>query len=228
MAPSKKPGWIDWRDSRSRALMIADFEGRVIPEGLCPNEAWVLLYKDTDEFIEEKVVYSQFEERYLDYAKKIGDQHRQSSKEHQMLLKHRRLHPRPTHNERGERIWDNHEAKKKLREDVKEKKHETMAPRQLKGTRPEYSEFSDKQFREHVYQEVRRQKFDAHLEWKREKAESDKAERREKKARKAKKAKEAAHAAQAACLVPESLAQPMKSDKDEVEDMSLSSDNMCL
>ena len=60
-------------------------------------------------------------------------------------------------------------AKRWLREDVKNKVHETMKPSEFRNTRAEYLPFKLHKFKEHVYQEIKRQKFIFYLQQKRKK-----------------------------------------------------------
>jgi hypothetical protein len=61
-----------------------------------------------------------------------------------------------------------------LREDVKNGRNILMTMAALKSSRPEYDEYSMQGFREHVYQEVKYQKFVNYLSDKREKDEQEK------------------------------------------------------
>jgi hypothetical protein len=72
---------------------------------------------------------------------------------------HRSLHPQQTHDHKGQPIFDVHPAKPLLQEDVRMKRHLEMSPMVLKTTRREYGDFDLQTFRQHIYQEVRRQKF---------------------------------------------------------------------
>jgi hypothetical protein len=49
--------------------------------------------------------------------------------------------------------WEKSEAKRLLRKDVQDKKHENIKPKQLRETRPEYMMFTGKVFGKHIYQE---------------------------------------------------------------------------
>jgi hypothetical protein len=49
--------------------------------------------------------------------------------------------------------WEKSEAKRFLRKDVQDKKHEHIKPKQLRETRPEYMMFTGKVFGKHIYQE---------------------------------------------------------------------------
>ena len=85
------------------------------------------------------------------------------------FIRDRELHPRSTRNNRGELVFDLSEAKELLREDVNNKLHEQMTPLQRKATRDHYKPFSNKVFKERIYQEVRYQKYLYYLNKKREK-----------------------------------------------------------
>jgi hypothetical protein len=63
-----------------------------------------------------------------------------------------------------------HPAKLLLRQDVKDEKHATMTPSELKSTRQEYKQFELVIFKRRIYQEVRRKKFFHYLELERLKA----------------------------------------------------------
>lgn len=65
---------------------------------------------------------------------------------------------RPEKTNRGEPFWDTHPAKLLLREDVIAGKHIEMKPQSLHKTRPEYTAFSLKTFRQHIHQEKRHQR----------------------------------------------------------------------
>ena len=107
--------------------------------------------------------------RLKDHRKQVRKANQQSHTELRALHHDRTLHPRASHNQRGELIFDLDEAKLLLREDVKNKVHLGMTPRELHNSRPEYLRFKGKIFRQRIYQEVRRQKFIHYLELQREK-----------------------------------------------------------
>ena len=89
--------------------------------------------------------------------------------EEQALVHDRNLHPRAMHNHRGEPVFDLvADAKRLLREDVKNGVHNSMTPSQMQRTRPEYHQFEAVIFKFRIYQEIRRQKFVHYLQLKRD------------------------------------------------------------
>jgi hypothetical protein len=78
------------------------------------------------------------------------------------------------YNAKGVLRYDLSATKLLLREDVKNGWHILMTTAALKSSRPEYDEYSMWGFREHVYQEVKYQKFGNYLSDKREKDKQEK------------------------------------------------------
>jgi hypothetical protein len=71
----------------------------------------------------------------------------------QALAHDRTLIPTKTMTVRGYPRWEGSDAKKLLRDDVKEKKHKNSKPAELRDTREEYKNFPLTVFRKHIYQE---------------------------------------------------------------------------
>lgn len=162
MPRSDKEGWIGWRYCNAKAIIIEDLVKGIIPlsdEECTAKEAWDGWFSHLAEFIEEKVVYSQFEPRFKDHRKQITSKKLRSMHEMDAFRHHRSLHPQQTRDHQGRPIFDVHPAKPLLQEDVHMKRHLEMSPMVLKATRREYGDFDLKTFRQHIYQEVRRQKF---------------------------------------------------------------------
>jgi hypothetical protein len=65
--------------------------------------------------------------------------------------------PRRPATERGHLFWDGHPAVNLLAKDVKEGRSKGKKPRQLREERSEYKDFPERVFREHKYQEERKQ-----------------------------------------------------------------------
>jgi hypothetical protein len=87
--------------------------------------------------------------------------------EEEIALAHdRRLHPRKTHNHRGQPVFDMSAVKPLLWQDVKDKTHLTMETAAFQQSRREYHGFHPKKFRERICQEVCYQKFIFYLEMK--------------------------------------------------------------
>jgi hypothetical protein len=77
MAPSTKPGWIEWRDCVPKHIIMEDLETGVLPdneEELSAAEAWSICYQHMAEFVTAGVVFDQFKERLRDHRKQIRDQ----------------------------------------------------------------------------------------------------------------------------------------------------------
>ena len=81
----------------------------------------------------------------------------------------RRNHPRPTHNARGEPIWDGSQAQALLKEDMADGLHVGKEPKQVWLSRPEFQEFLLDVFRDHIYQEQRLWKLENFLKAKADK-----------------------------------------------------------
>jgi hypothetical protein len=169
MPRSKKAGWIEWKGCKARWIILEDLEKGILSleeNEVSTMEAWGV-YSALPEF--EGVAFSQFKERLFDHRKQVKKRKNQSDREMQAFLHDRQLHPRQTHNHRGELVFELSVAKKLLEEDVRDKRHTTMVPSELQRTRQEYMSFKPNKFKHRIYQEVRRQKFIFYLELKRAK-----------------------------------------------------------
>jgi hypothetical protein len=62
----------------------------------------------------------------------------------------------------GAKIWAGSEAERLLKDDIDNNRHDGMKPSQLRDTRPEYQEWTSKEFRDHVEQEKRSRKTQAY------------------------------------------------------------------
>lgn len=170
MPKSTKPGWIDWVKSRSRDIILDDLIAGIIPhdpDECSPEFAWNTWYCFIPEIIEEKVTYEQFQKQFKAHQLQITKKKKQSNREEAAYRRHVDMYPRRTHNSRGEPVFDVHEAKDLLREDVRVGKHKQLTPIELRNSRPEYQDFKLKIFCQRIYQEVRRHKFVHTLELKR-------------------------------------------------------------
>lgn len=169
MPPKKNPLWIQWRTSPARAIIMEDLEpGGILHqrENISAADVWEF-YKSFPQF--EKVVWSQFEERFKDHRKQASKRLHQSTQEELDFARDRELHPRQSHNHRGEPVFDLSPAQALLREDVKNKVHTRMQPSELQASREEYKAFKPAKFRQRIYQEVRYQKYIYYLNDKRAK-----------------------------------------------------------
>lgn len=157
----RRPGFIDWAKSRSKQIIMDDLIDGTLPlDGRqCPaKQAWER-YKNMPEFVAERVLFDQFQARLADHRQQVNKKRKFSNKQHAAYLEHIEKYPRQTHNTRGELVFDVHPAKLLLREDIKNNLHELMTAKELQATRPEYTGFKAKKFRERIQQEIRYQKF---------------------------------------------------------------------
>lgn len=162
----RRAGWIDWAKSQSKKLVMHDLINQHLPvveSELPANLAWEV-YRHQPEFIEEKVLFDQFQARLIDHRalveKKMKDAAFQlKAYEHDLML-----YPEKKYHPNGRPVWQYHPAKQKLRDDVANAYHLIMTPMELKKTQPEYDDFTNKEFKERVYQEQRAQKFNYYVE----------------------------------------------------------------
>ena len=66
-------GWIDWRKSKAREIIIDDLETGLLPVDageLSAREAWEICYVHKAEFVD--VAFSQFEKRLKDHRDQVG------------------------------------------------------------------------------------------------------------------------------------------------------------
>jgi hypothetical protein len=164
------PGWIDWTKAEAREIMLFDLIEGVLPleeAELSAEEAWEQVYRHMPEFVGPPVVFSQFKERLKTHREQVKKKRVQSIKEQEAFTRHLVLHPSPSHNHRGEPIWNSHPAKKLLASDIKDRLHVGKTPSQFQKRRPEYLEFKPNLFKGRIYQEIRRQKYIFYLNLKR-------------------------------------------------------------
>lgn len=169
MPPSNREGWIDWRWSIARQIILDDLNNEILPldeSELSAFEAWDLHYSHLVEF--RDVVFSQFEARLADHRAQIKHKGNHITRQMQALNLDRSLHPERTHNRKGELVFYTSRAFPKLIQDVAGELHLTMTWPQLWHSRPEYYEdWKYEVFQGRVRQEIARQKFVYHCEVKR-------------------------------------------------------------
>lgn len=167
-----KDGWVDWINHPAREILMEDIE---------PN-GWLYTvdYDDAEDdsiardiydiyrsrHNEFKVVpFDQFEARYKDATKAAARRRARSAQEEEWLAHDRLLHPRQSHNHRGEPVFDmDIEAKEQLREDIKNKAHLDLTLMELWELRDVYSKYKLDIFRQRIYQEICRIKYLNYLE----------------------------------------------------------------
>ena len=174
MPISTREGWIDWRKSAAKQIIMDDLQCGVLPADaaeLSALEAWDICYKHMVGFV--SVDYDQYRDRLRDHRLQARKDIVRARSESDSLAHDRLLFPRQAVNNRGEPVFDTSDAKLLLRADVKEGKHNTMTPAELQSERVEYHHFNPRKFKHRIYQEVRRVKFINWLEQKRGGAEEE-------------------------------------------------------
>lgn len=167
MPPSKKPDWIDWRNSKARKIILDD----LLPGGLLYQQDNLLpqvvfaFYKTLPEF--KDVVYDQFAVRFKGHRQQANRDQAIAKRDEIAMERDRRLITRQYRNQRGELVFDMHPAKSLLREDIKKGLHKNTTPFAFQQTRDEYQLFKTNIFRKRIYQEERRNKWLNYLEKKR-------------------------------------------------------------
>lgn len=155
-------GWIDWRKCKTREMILEDLAAGLVPLDTSPEEAWNTWYSQMVEVQAEKVVFSQFKERFIGHVKQVSKKKTSSIAEQNMHLRHRDLHPIQTHDAQGQLIFEQHESHKLLEEDVKNRVHKRMSIATLRMSRPQYQEFTLKEIRKRIPQMERRVRY---LNW---------------------------------------------------------------
>ena len=172
LRPAKKKttknAWIDWRNHAAREIFLEDLEPGGWLYGLDEDAKVVYdTYKSRQKEFSD-VPFDQFEVRYQDALKQAAKRRARAAEEEQFLKHDRLLHPRQTHNHRGEPVFDmDIEAKEQLRYDIKIKLHKRMSPMEIWELREVYTKYKLDKFRPRIYQEIRRIKFLNWLEKKR-------------------------------------------------------------
>ena len=163
----RRAGWIDWRNSAAREILIEDLQpgGWLYEEDLKVSVIYSIYFHNLEEF--EDVPFDQFEVRYKEAKKNATKRYARSAEEARYLEHDRQLYPRQSSNRRGEPVFDMDVAKGLLREEIN--LHPSMKPKALWQSRQEYMKFKLDIFRQRIYQEKRRKKYLNHLDKKRTK-----------------------------------------------------------
>ena len=75
MTSKQQAGWIDWRSSKSKALLLSDLIDRTIPidkKSMSAEIAWESRYKDATAFLDKRVQFKQFKARLKDHCKQVS------------------------------------------------------------------------------------------------------------------------------------------------------------
>jgi len=161
----KNGGLVDWKKHPAKEILLEDLEphgwlyGSEILDAVVVYEYYLARHKE----IFDEIPFKQFQDRYNEAIQKAAKRRARSAEEEKMLKHDRCLHPRQTHNDRGEPVFDmDEEAKKQLIEDVNNSLHKKMEPKELWQSREMYRKYKLNKFRQRIYQYERRAKF---LNW---------------------------------------------------------------
>lgn len=172
---TKKPGYIDWAKSKTKALIWEHLEKDILTldeNVISAQLAWTH-YRTVDVVIQEKVVFEQFAEALARHRKAIkkkrwhvGDQMAALEHDTQFMSFNNK-----THNRRGKKIFYGTDAHKQLKEDIKAEKHTTMGVEALFNSNSLYKddEWNLAEFKKFVKTEEQTNKFHYHMEVKRTK-----------------------------------------------------------
>ena len=182
MPRSTNPDFIDWAKLRSKKIVMDDLENDVLllDETLVPASVAWEHYKLLPEFIQEGVVYKQFEPALKRYCNAVKKRKRHFAEQLSALEHDTQFMYRDAHNRRGRKIFYGTQAHTLLKQDVKNGLHVSMGVEGLYYSRDEYCEEDDDWdvafFRRRVRQEDLTQKFHYYMDVQRAKKEKQKKE----------------------------------------------------
>lgn len=165
MAPSNKPGWIDWRKSPARQVLIKDLQpgGPLHMRDNLSAEDIFGWYKQFPAF--KDVVFDQFQGRLQDHRAAANKIDFLAQQQEQYMKHDREIITAKTHNNNGEKKFHLDPAKKMLQADIEGKKYLNYATIKLfQASRPEYEKFKYKIFYDRYRQEIKLQKYFNYLE----------------------------------------------------------------
>lgn len=156
MAPSKKPGQVDWRNLSCGDVILNDLKKDFLPlteEELLAEMAWEH-YKNLSEFVKPGVVFEQFKERLANHRKQVAKWIQRVTLDAAAVEQAKAKHPYPTHNHRGRRNFHLSFAEDILRQDVQAKCHEGMSLLEFQRTWTKYGLFTKDHFKDLVKQTI--------------------------------------------------------------------------
>jgi hypothetical protein len=165
-----KDAWVSWKTHPAREIFNEDIEHKGWLYGKEDEDARDVydIYRQKEKEAFREVPFDQFEEAFNRTMKKASKRRARSAQEEEWMKDDRMLHPRQSHNHRGEPVFDmDEEAKQQLREDIENRVHKGKNPYELHALRPVYQKYKLDKFRPRIYQEIRRVKFVNYLNHKR-------------------------------------------------------------
>jgi hypothetical protein len=153
---------VKWEKSRAKKLLYNDIIKGIVPLDPKDDDDGVLnlkgIYSMRPEYSEYS--YEKFSGRIASLRKTVRDFTKRADQDKKRFDVFKSLNPVSRISHKGYVQWQGSEAQELLRQDIQEKKHETMSKIDLWGSRAEYfTEFSLDVFRDKLYQEIRTAKY---------------------------------------------------------------------
>lgn len=142
-----------WRKSEAKKLLAQDIIDGLITSDDNPEE--VFFYRPEYAASTQRL----WKGRLTSLLAAITSAHARAIADEGALLHDRGMFAAPSHNYRGEPRWDGSAAQGWLKIDVAAGLHEQLKPKELQKKRRAYLQYPLDVFRDHIYQEVRFQKF---------------------------------------------------------------------
>jgi hypothetical protein len=167
----KLPAGDGWRNSKAKLCLRELIDAGEIDEDSDPEDAYFLCLR---EYPEEFEYYDYHDNDFPGKLKSLFNTWTEDTKkavfDEKAFAHDMKLFPPNQINSRGEPRWEGSEAEAFLREDFAAGKHKAnnIKPRDFQKTRPEYLEHDKDSFRDHIYQEDRRIRYNNYLNDKRE------------------------------------------------------------
>jgi len=156
--PRAKQHPVNWRNSRGSHLLLRDVRDGLIPEDM----DWEVAFLQRPEFDVGKThedAKRLFKDRLARARKLVNVNNTTSATELELLRQDRAARPPAAFNHRGEPRWEQSAAQTFLKQDVADKKHETMSRTAFYNSRPAYKLFQKRTISKHIDQEIRTVKF---------------------------------------------------------------------
>lgn len=144
---------VEWKKSRARELLQRlMYDDKSYVHNKTASEVYL-----THEWFQDYPL-GKFQVYFKDMKAAMEKHKRQVAMDNEAIERELARFPRNQMTNRGYPFWDTHEASRLLRRDVEAGTDQTMKPEQLRLTEDKYQEFPLSVFRNHLYQERRRQK----------------------------------------------------------------------
>lgn len=148
----KKEKWN--KKNPVRQLLHSDLANDVILQTATPEDA----YKSRPIYM-KTMDFKSFKSRFLSMVGIVAKKKERAKEDAEDLAHDLLLHPRPTHNARGEPEWNLHEAADLLIYDLDNGMYPDNTPEAIYNSRLQYKDFTLSTFRGHMHQELHTRKW---------------------------------------------------------------------